>query len=129
RAVFEAIDKLEPSWRNEYEITEAIQLLIDAGLTVRAEMVTGWWKDTGRPQDLLEANRMMLAQLSHRIDGEVDDESHLEGTVVVEPGASVTSSEIRGPAIIGEGTVVSASTIGPHTSVHYGWTVTRAAIE
>ena len=128
-SVFAAIEKLEPSWRNEYEITEAIQHLIDDGRTVRAEMVTGWWKDTGRPDDLLEANRMMLAQLSPRIDGEVDGESRLEGTVVVEPGAKVIRSQIRGPAIIGEGTVVEDSMIGPHTSIYYGCTVSGGEVE
>jgi glucose-1-phosphate thymidylyltransferase len=128
-SVFEAIDQLEPSWRNEYEITEAIQYLIDVGRTVRAEMVSGWWKDTGRPEDLLEANRMMLSHLGPRIDGEVDGESRLQGTVVVEGGAKVIRSGIRGPAIIGEGTVVEDSLIGPYTSIYYGCTVSGSEVE
>ena len=74
-SILEACATLEPSWRNEYEITEAIQWLIDHGRTVRAEMVSGWWKDTGKPEDLLEANRMMLSLRGAPIDGEVDEAS------------------------------------------------------
>src|SRR4029079_2402134 len=75
RTIVEAAKTLKPSWRGEYEITDAIQRLIDGGLAVRAAMVGGWWKDTGRPEDLLEANRMMLRQLTSRNDGDVDEES------------------------------------------------------
>ncbi len=75
-SILEAADTLEPSWRGEYEITEAIQWLIDHGRTVRAEMVGGWWKDTGKPDDLLEANRIMLSVSSRSIEGEVDEEHH-----------------------------------------------------
>ena len=82
-SILEAADTLEPSWRGEYEITEAIQWLVDHGRTVRAEMVEGWWKDTGKPDDLLEANRMMLSVRGRAIDGDVDEATSVEGTVVV----------------------------------------------
>ena len=92
-------------------------------------MVGGWWKDTGRPEDLLEANRMMLGRSNARIDGEVDEESRLHGTVVVERGAKVARCAIRGPVIIGEGTVVEDSVIGPDVSISYGCTVRGSEIE
>ena len=129
RSIVEAAKTLEPSWRGELEITDAIQRLIDDGRTVRASMVNGWWKDTGRPEDLLEANRMMLGQLEPRVDGEVDGESRTAGTVVVERGAKVIRSAIRGPAIVGEGSVVEDSVIGPFVSISYGCTVRSSEIE
>jgi glucose-1-phosphate thymidylyltransferase len=128
-SVIEAAESITPSGRGELEITDAIQWLIDNGRTVRAEMVSGWWKDTGRPEDLLEANRMMLSTLQPQTDGEVDERSQLVGTVVVEPGAKVIRSAVRGPAIIGEGTVVEDSLIGPNTSIYYGCTVRGSGLE
>jgi glucose-1-phosphate thymidylyltransferase len=127
--VFEAVDAIEPSWRDEYEITDAIQHLIDTGRTVRAEMVSGWWKDTGRPEDLLEANRLMLDTVGGRIDGEVDDASRLVGAVVVEAGAKVVRSVVRGPAVIGEGALVEDSMIGPYTAISYGCRVVGSEVE
>jgi glucose-1-phosphate thymidylyltransferase len=128
-SVFDAIDRLRPSWRNEYEITEAIQHLIDDGKTVRAEMVTGWWKDTGRPEDLLEANRMMLSHQATRIDGEVDGTSDISGSVVIEEGAKVVRSRLDGPLIVGRGTVIEDSTIGPYTSLHTNCRVVGSRLE
>lgn len=116
-SILEACQQLQPSWRGELEITEAIQRLVDQGRTVRAEMLSGWWKDTGRPEDLLEANRMMLSTLTARVDGDVDADSTLAGTVVVERGAKVTRSRIVGPAIVGEGSVIEDSVIGPDASI------------
>src|SRR5919201_2941591 len=95
-SVIEAAQSVKPSWRGELEITDAIQYLIDTDRTVRAEMVSGWWKDTGRPEDLLEANRMMLEQIASSIEGEVDGQSRLHGAVVIEEGAKVIRSGIRG---------------------------------
>jgi len=118
--VLEAAAAIEPSWRGELEITDAIQWLIDHGGTVRAQMVTGWWKDTGKPEDLLEANRMMLSTLEPRVEGRVDAASHLEGTVVVEAGATVVGSRILGPAIVGAGTIVEGSTVGPDAAISGG---------
>ncbi len=126
--VLEAAASLTPSWRGEYEITEAIQWLIDHGRTVRAEMLTGWWKDTGRPEDLLEANRMMLSTLTPRVEGEVDDASRLEGPVAIERGAKVVRSRILGPAIVGEGTVVEDSEVGPNVSLSAGCRIEASSV-
>ena len=128
-SILEAAATLAPSWRGELEITEAIQWLIDNGRTVRAEMVTGYWKDTGRPEDLLEANRRMLSALAPRVDGEVDPESLLEGVVVVEPGAKIVRSRIVGPTIVGTGSLVEDSTIGPNVALSSSCVVASSAIE
>ena len=127
-SILDACATLKPSWRNEYEITEAIQRLIDGGQTVRAEMVSGWWKDTGRPEDLLEANRMMLSVLESRIDGEVDDSSTISGTVVVGPGAKLIRCELRGPVIVGAASVLEDSVVGPDVSIEGDCLLTRSTI-
>lgn len=128
-SILEACATLRPSWRNEYEITEAIQWLIDHGRTVRAERVSGWWKDTGKPEDLLEANRMMLSLREGVVEGEVDDASVLEGAVVVSRGAKVTRSTVLGPVVIGPDTIVDESTIGPNVSLERGCRVVRSGIQ
>ncbi|MGZ4132412.1 MAG: glucose-1-phosphate thymidylyltransferase [Actinomycetota bacterium] len=116
-SILEACAPHTPAWRGEYEITEAIQRLIDNGRTVRVELLSGWWKDTGRPEDLLEANRIMLAQRTTSIEGEVDAATTVEGVVVVGPGAKVTGSRLVGPVVIGRGCVVEGSTLGPDVSL------------
>ncbi len=116
-SILEACATLTPSWRGEYEITEAIQWLIDNGRTVRVELLSGWWKDTGRPEDLLEANRIMLAQRTTSIEGDVDADTTVEGPVVVAAGAKVTGSRLIGPVVIGSGCVVEGSTLGPDVSL------------
>jgi len=126
--VLEAAEAIRPSGRGELEITDAIQWLIDHGRTVRAEMVGGWWKDTGRPEDLLEANRMMLSILQRRVDGEVDAASRLEGVVVVEAGAKVVGSTVVGPTIVGAGTLLEGSTIGPHASISSGCVIRGSGV-
>src|SRR6476661_7385215 len=93
-AVFESVKRIRPSFRNELEITDAIQDLIDRGLPVRPHLVQGWWKDTGKLEDMLEANRLILDTVSRQIDGSVDGESRIEGKVVIEPGAVVERSVI-----------------------------------
>lgn len=127
--IVEACESLEPSWRGEFEITEAIQWLVDRGRNVRAEMLSGWWKDTGRPEDLLEANRMMLSVLSQRIDGEIDEASTLDGVVAVEPGAKVVRSRVVGPTIVGANALVEDSTLGPNVALSAGCVVTSSAVE
>jgi glucose-1-phosphate thymidylyltransferase len=127
-SILEAAATLEPSWRGEYEITEAIQWLIDHGRSVRAEMVDGYWKDTGRPEDLLEANRQMLAVLQPSVEGEVDAASRLEGVVVVEAGAKVVRSRIVGPAIVGAGALVEDSELGPDVALSAGCVVASSAV-
>jgi glucose-1-phosphate thymidylyltransferase len=128
-SILDACATLQPSWRNEYEITEAIQWLIDRGETVRAEMVGGWWKDTGRPEDLLEANRMMLSAIGDSRSGEVDAESRLEGAVWLATGAKVTRSVIRGPAVIGQDCVIEDSQLGPNVSLERDCRIARSSVE
>src|SRR4029079_12439058 len=96
--VFDSVNRIKPSFRNELEITDAIQDLIDRGLTVRPHVVDGWWKDTGKLEDMLEANRLILDTLERRVEGSVDAESRVEGKVVIEPGAVLEHSVVRGPA-------------------------------
>src|SRR5262245_64254698 len=97
--IFDSVNQIAPSFRNELEITDAIQNLIDQGLTVRPHIVQGWWKDTGKLEDMLEANRLILDTFDCRIEGSVDADSRIEGKVVIEEGAVVERSTIRGPAI------------------------------
>src|SRR5438046_5648189 len=101
--VFESVNRIKPSFRNELEITDAIQDLIDRGLSVRPYIVDGWWKDTGKLEDMLEANRLILDTQERRITGSVDAESRVEGKVIIEEGAVVERSVIRGPVGIGQG--------------------------
>jgi glucose-1-phosphate thymidylyltransferase len=115
-AIFESARAIEPSWRDELEITDAIQRLIDTGKRVESRKVKGWWKDTGHLEDMLEANRLVLEDVDRRIDGELDD-SRVEGRVVVEEGARLERSLVRGPAVIGAGSVITDSYIGPYTSI------------
>ena len=115
--VFDSIAQLRPSRRDELEITDAIQDLIERGLTVEPHMVRGWWKDTGKPEDILEANRFILEDIEPRVLGKVDKNSQIEGKVVIGQGAEVVNSLIRGPAIIGEGSVIFSSFVGPFTSI------------
>jgi glucose-1-phosphate thymidylyltransferase len=115
--VFESVNRIKPSFRNELEITDAIQDLIDRGLTVHPHLVDGWWKDTGKLEDMLEANRLILETFDRRIDGTCDAESRVEGKVVIEAGAVVERSVIRGPAIIGKDARIIHAYVGPFTSI------------
>jgi len=114
--VHEAVRAIKPSDRGELEITDAIQWLIDQGHHVRHEVLRGWWIDTGKKDPLLESNRLILETLELRIDGTLDD-CEIEGRVVVEAGAELHSSRVRGPAIIGAGSRVTNTFIGPFTSI------------
>jgi glucose-1-phosphate thymidylyltransferase len=129
RAIHEAVDNLQPSWRGELEITEAIQWLIENGKTVRSTTITGYWKDTGNVSDMLEVNRLVLESVESRQLGTVDDDCEIIGRVVVEPGAQVSASRIVGPAIIGTGTKVSGSYIGPFTAIADECVVNDSEIE
>jgi len=128
-AIHEAVVNLEPSWRGELEITEAIQWLIDNGRKVRSTTITGYWKDTGNVADMLEVNRMVLESAEPRCDGVVDAATELIGRVVIESGADVSGSRIVGPAIIGAGTRVTGSYVGPFTSVAADCAITDSEIE
>lgn len=127
-AIMEAARKLEPSWRGELEITEAIQGLIEDGREVQSEIVRGWWKDTGQLADMLEANRLVLEEIVTRIDGELEN-SKVEGRVILEEGAVLRGSVVRGPAVIGAGAIVEDAYIGPYTSIGADVSVRRSEIE
>jgi glucose-1-phosphate thymidylyltransferase len=116
-AIHQAVSSLQPSWRGELEITEAIQWLIENGKTVRSTTITGYWKDTGNVTDMLEVNRLVLESVEPRLLGTVDDDCEIIGRVAVEPGAQVSGSRIVGPAIIGSGTKITNSYVGPFTAV------------
>jgi glucose-1-phosphate thymidylyltransferase len=126
--IHEVIATLEPSWRGEYEITDAIQGLIDRNYHVEAHHVRGWWKDTGKPEDLLDANRLVLAQLIRDIQG-MHEDSDVAGEVVIEPEALVVRSVIRGPAHIATGAVVEDSYVGPYTAIGRDSRVVRSEVE
>jgi glucose-1-phosphate thymidylyltransferase len=127
--VFESVNRIQPSFRNELEITDAIQDLIDRGLTVRPHIVDGWWKDTGKLEDMLEANRLILDTFERRIEGTVDADSRVEGKVVVDPGAVIERSIIRGPAIIGRGARIVHAYVGPFTSIGNDVEIRESEIE
>ncbi len=127
-AIWESAKAIKPSARGELEITDAIQHLIDRGLRVEPHRVSGWWKDTGRLDDMLEANRLILDVMEHRIDGEVV-RSTVEGRVVLEAGARLVDSSVRGPAIIGAGALIENAYIGPYTAISPGVTIRHAEVE
>jgi len=126
--IFTAAKAIKPSARGELEITDAIQWLIDHHHVVRPHVIEGWWKDTGKLEDMLEANRIILDTLLARVEGEVVD-SDLAGKVVVEPGARVERSTVRGPAIIGRGARIEDAYIGPFTSIGDGVVVRSSEVE
>ncbi|MFB8088435.1 glucose-1-phosphate thymidylyltransferase [Streptomyces sp. col6] len=128
-AVHEAVRSIEPSWRGELEITHALQWLIDNGRDVRSTTISGYWKDTGNVTDMLEVNRSVLETSEQRIEGSVDANSEIIGRVQIEEGASVVGSRIVGPAVIGAGTVVTSSYVGPFTSVSRNCVISDSEIE
>lgn len=129
RAVHEAVRAISPSWRDELEITHAIQWLIDNGKDVRSTVISGYWKDTGNVADMLEVNRTVLEGTDPGIEGSVDEASEIIGRVRIEAGAQVSGSRIVGPAVIGPGTVVNGSYIGPFTSISENCRIEDSEIE
>ena len=127
--IFEAVNGIQPSKRGELEITDAIQYLIGHGRRVRSHVIGGWWKDTGKVEDMLEGNRMMLGGLESCIEGTVDRATRIEGSVRIAAGATVERSHLRGPIVIGAGAVVRDAYIGPFTSVAEGVVIDHAEIE
>jgi glucose-1-phosphate thymidylyltransferase len=127
-AILDAARRIEPSWRDELEITDAIQKLIDQGMRVEPHIVRGWWKDTGRLDDILEANRLILEDLERRVEGELI-ESQVEGRVAVESGALLERTVVRGPAIIGAGARITDAYIGPYCAIAENVTIERAEVE
>ena len=127
-AIHDAARAIRPSPRGELEITDAIQHLVDRGERVEPHIVRGWWKDTGRLEDMLEANRLILDNLSERLDGELID-SQIDGRVVIEAGARLERTSVRGPAIIGAGAVLRDCYVGPYTAIGEGCQIDGAEVE
>jgi glucose-1-phosphate thymidylyltransferase len=126
--IHEAARAIRPSARGELEITDAIQHLVDTGRRVEPHIVQGWWKDTGRLDDMLEANRLVLDTMQARVEGELVD-SRVDGRVVVEPGARLERATVRGPAVIGAGAQLTDCYIGPYTAIGEDCVIERAEVE
>jgi glucose-1-phosphate thymidylyltransferase len=129
KRILEAAKAIEPSARGELEITDAIQWQVDQGDRVEPHVVHGWWKDTGKLADMLEANRLILDTIQRRVDGDVDDASQVEGRVVVEAGARIERSVIRGPVVVGADAVIRDSYVGPYSAIAAGAVVERSEVE
>jgi glucose-1-phosphate thymidylyltransferase len=127
-AVHDAARAITPSARGELEITDAIQHLVDTGMRVDPHVVQGWWKDTGRLEDMLAANRLVLDTIATRVDGELVD-SQVDGRVVVEAGARLERSSVRGPAIIGAGAHLVDAYVGPYTAIGENCVISGAEVE
>lgn len=129
-AIFKAVQEIRPSWRGELEITDAIQWLIDRGYQVKASLVTGWWKDTGRPGDILSANNLVLDALPFTCAGLAQNGSRIQGRVEIGEGSVLDNqSTVRGPAIIGQNCRISNSYIGPYTSIGNDCEIRNSEIE
>jgi len=128
-AIFESARAIKPSWRNELEITDAIQHMIDRGLRVDPHVVTGWWKDTGKLEDILEANRLILGTLVEDVCGELDEASCLEGAVSIGADTRRMTPGARGPVVIGERCTITDAFIGPYTAIADDVQVRDAEIE
>ncbi len=129
RSIWEAIAHIKPSWRGELEITDAIQYLVEHGYRVHPYIHRGWWIDTGKRKDMLDANRLVLEEIEHRIGGFVDKDSQITGKVTVEEGAEIINSVIRGPAIIGQHARVVNSYVGPFTAIYHHTEIEDSEIE
>jgi glucose-1-phosphate thymidylyltransferase len=127
-AIHGAARAIDPSPRGELEITDAIQHLVDQGKRVEPHVVRGWWKDTGRLEDMLEANRLVLDTLEARVEGELVD-SQIDGRVVVEPGTRLERTVVRGPAIIGAGARLTNCYVGPYSAIGENCVIERAEVE
>jgi glucose-1-phosphate thymidylyltransferase len=127
-SIHDAARAIEPSARGELEITDAIQYLVDDGMRVEPHIVKGWWKDTGRLEDMLAANRLVLETLEHRVEGELID-SQVDGRVVIEPGARLERTAVRGPAVIGARARLTDCYVGPYTAIGEDCVIENAEVE
>ena len=129
--IFKMIAKLKPSWRNELEITEAIQLLLEEGETVDYHVVQGWWKDTGTPEDILESNRLILDELQTKIDGTLEKGGLVQGRISLGENSRIgNGATVRGPSIIGKNTVIEPGVyVGPYSSIGNNVVMKRGEIE
>lgn len=116
-SIFEATDNIKPSFRNELEITDAIQYLIDNDFVVNSHIVEGWWKDTGKLEDMLDANRMILTGMTTRVESELLEDSEIHGHVQLDADVTVKGSVLRGPCVIGAGAKIINAYVGPFTSI------------
>jgi glucose-1-phosphate thymidylyltransferase len=130
-SIFEAVKKIKPSWRNELEITDAIQYLLEKGKKISIQNIDGWWKDTGKPEDLLEANQLVLDDISSSIEGIVDPHSQIIGRVSIGKKTVIKSNaRIKGPVIIGEKCEIGPNVyIGPYTSIGDGAKILSGEVE
>jgi glucose-1-phosphate thymidylyltransferase len=128
RRIHDSIAKLKPSKRGEYEITDAIQGLIDDGMTVRSHIVEGWWKDTGTVEAMLDANRLILEDIEPKNEGKCDN-CRIEGRVAIGKGTKIVNSTVRGPVVIGENCVIEDTFVGPFTAIDSNTTISRSEIE
>ena len=127
--IFEAVNSIRPSARGELEISDAHQYLLDHGYSISYSEITGWWKDTGKPEDVLEANRLILEHTEAYQKGMIDASSYVSGNVVVEEGANIINSVVRGPVVIGKNTIIENSFIGPFTSIGHNCTIRNSEVE
>ncbi len=129
RSIFEAVRRIHPSPRGELEITDAIQDLIDRGLSVHPHLVRGWWKDTGKLEDILEANRLVLEGLRAKRGRPIGDGNRVEGRVEIGEGVRMSDSLVRGPVVIGDGARLEHAFVGPYASIGEGCLLVRCEIE
>ena len=127
--IFEAVNSIKPSGRGELEISDAHQYLLNQNYKVTYSEITGWWKDTGKPYDLLEANRLVLENLPPTNHGEVDEKSNLAGKITLGEGSKIINSNLRGPVIIGDNTIIKDSYVGPFTSIYHDCQIQGSEIE
>lgn len=127
--IFEAVNNIKPSLRGELEISDAHQYLLDHNYSITFSEITGWWKDTGEPYDLLEANRLILDNMERDVRGNVDSSSIVSGKVQLPKSSKIINSTVRGPVIIGENTVIENSYIGPYTSIYNDCLIKNSEVE
>ena len=127
--IFEAVNSIKPSERGELEISDAHQFLIEKGYDISYSEITGWWKDTGQPSDLLDANHLVLDNIKAKNDADVDSLSTISGEVVIGKGCKIINSTIKGPVIIDNNTIITDSYIGPFSSIGENCIIKNTNIE